>query len=91
MLAGPGAISNVILYAGGHEGIEHKLLVMAVVLSTALVVYWVWRLAARYGDRLNPSTLIIANRVMGLLLAAIAVEFILDGVAAHYPNIITID
>lgn len=90
LLAGPGTISNVILYAAIHEGIEHKLVVSGVVLATGLIVYLFVRGALALGHKLSDSTMMVINRVMGLLLAAIAVEFILDGIAAHFPGIETI-
>lgn len=90
LLAGPGTISNIILYSSLHDGLEHKLVVTGVVLATGLITYAFVRFGLRFGNRLNDTTLIIINRVMGLLLAAIAVEFILDGIAAHFPGIETI-
>ncbi len=90
LLAGPGTISNIILYSSLHDGLEHKLVVTGVVLGTGLIVYLFVRFGLRFGNRLNDTTLIIINRVMGLLLAAIAIEFILDGIAAHFPGIETV-
>jgi multiple antibiotic resistance protein len=95
MLAGPGAISSVILYADFHDGLTHKLLIsvviVIVIVVTALIVYGIFRVAMRMGGLLTPSTMVIVNRVMGLLLAAIAIEFILDGIAGHFPDLVMIE
>jgi multiple antibiotic resistance protein len=91
LLAGPGAISQIVLYSGLHESMEHKILVAFAVLSAAVVNYIVLRTTCAMGKGISPTTILIMNKIFGLLLAAIAVEFILDGVTAHFPDIVAID
>ena len=87
LLAGPGAISTAILYA--HKGagwVDQLVLVVEIWLVAALV--WIAMLA---GDRLmkllGKTGLNIASRIMGLLLAAIAVGFITQGVKTLLPGL----
>jgi small neutral amino acid transporter SnatA (MarC family) len=42
------------------------------------------------GQKLGETSTAIMNRVMGLLLATISIEFILDGIVAHFPQLISI-
>ncbi len=84
LLAGPGALSTAVIYTGFHEGISHRVLVSIVIIAVALVTLIIFRLAPLLLSKLGKSGLTVVNRVMGLIVAAIAVEFILDGVASHY-------
>lgn len=90
LLAGPGAISTIIVYAGAHESFEHSILVSLVILSVALLVYLIFRLALAMGPMLGDTVTIVMNRVMGLIVAAIGIEFIIHGIADHFPQLTVI-
>src|SRR5262245_53636977 len=82
MLAGPGAISTVILLKSQAKGVEQSIALMFCVCFACFVSYWTLRLAATHGVRLfTPIAMKLTTRIMGLLLAALAVQFILDGIA----------
>lgn len=89
LLAGPGTINTIIIYGSFHESFTHKLLVMGVILTVAVIVYLVFQISITMGQGLATKTTIIMNKVMGLILVAIAVEFILDGIVAHFPQLIS--
>ena len=81
MLAGPGAIATVmvLMSRAAWDPIRTPLVFVAVTITCG-VAYLLMRSAAR-AERLLPKTLLRAfERVMGLLLAAIAIEFIAGGV-----------
>ena len=81
MLAGPGAIATTMLameQAGGTAGV---LSVILGLLSALIVVYGVLRYAGWIGRALKENGIHLVSRVMGLLLAAIAVELVATGVA----------
>jgi multiple antibiotic resistance protein len=85
LLAGPGAISTVILDAhkgtnAGHYGIMALLLV-----ALCLIVWFTFLIAPWISQRLGKIGCNIATRLMGLLLAAIAVEFIAGGLRGLFP------
>jgi multiple antibiotic resistance protein len=82
MLAGPGAISTVILLKSQAKGIGQSLALVFCVCVVCFTSYWVLRLAATHGVRLfTPIAMKLTTRIMGLLLAALAIQFILDGIA----------
>jgi multiple antibiotic resistance protein len=80
MLSGPGAISTVILLQSEATTVWHSLALCGCILLVALASYWVLRMAAHGAKRLNPIALRISTRIMGLLLAAIAVQFMLNAI-----------
>jgi multiple antibiotic resistance protein len=82
MLAGPGAISTVILLKSQARDITYSAALVLCVCLVCFATYWILRLAATHGARLfTPITMKLTTRIMGLLLAALAVQFILDGIA----------
>ena len=79
ILAGPGAITTSIVLAGRATTVLHKLIFFTLIAAVALISYWTLRLAADSAKKLSPTLLNIVTRLMGLLLAAIGVQFILSG------------
>jgi multiple antibiotic resistance protein len=84
LLAGPGAISAVVLLSAGTGGVDSGtfwLLILAIVLIMAAA--WITLLLAIPIQRLLGLTgLAVISRVIGILLAALAVQFVFDGIAA---------
>jgi multiple antibiotic resistance protein len=81
MLAGPGAIATVmvLMSRAAWDPIRTSSVFVAITLTCAAA--WLLMRAAASADRLLPKTLLRAfERIMGLLLAAVAVEFIAGGV-----------
>jgi len=87
LLSGPGAISTIIIYANAHDSIEHSILVSLVIATVALLVYLIFRVAMAMGPLLGDTATTVMNRVMGLIVASIAIEFILHGIADHFPQL----
>jgi multiple antibiotic resistance protein len=79
MLAGPGAISAVVLLRGQAETFAHVIVLITVIAAVSLLVFLVFRMAATHVALFSGIGIRIAERLMGLLLAAIAVQFILNG------------
>ncbi len=85
ILAGPGVLSAVVLFSAEFEGVTHNLLMVVVMALVSVAVFLTLMLAVASDRLFTPNVTLIFNKVMGLLIAAIAFEFILDGIAAHYP------
>ena len=83
LLAGPGAITTVLLYTGGAAPAQVGVFmaVLAFVLLLTLVsLLLAPRIMALFGD----TGANVLSRVLGVLLAALAVQFVLDGVHATF-------
>ncbi|QSA96779.1 MarC family protein [Methylococcus sp. EFPC2] len=85
LLSGPGAISTVIVYGNLDPAWPHRLLVAAVVVSAAAVVLLALLLANRIAPVLGRTGMNVVTRVMGLIIASIAVEFIAQGLIELFP------
>jgi multiple antibiotic resistance protein len=79
MLAGPGAISTVMVLAGASKSAITTAGVYGAIALTALLCYATLAAATRLEQRLGQTGMRILTRLMGLVLCAIAVQFILDG------------
>ena len=78
MLAGPGAISAVLILRAQAEGRAQYFALLVSIGLVCLVAYFTLRFAV-YGSKwLNPLVLKLTARLMGLLLAAVAVQFALN-------------
>jgi multiple antibiotic resistance protein len=86
MLAGPGAISTTILLQNQAQTLARHMALYGCILVVAVACYLVFRLAVRGARFLNPIVMSIAIRVMGLLLAAIAVQFMLTGIKQFHAE-----
>jgi multiple antibiotic resistance protein len=85
LLAGPGAISTVVIYAQASEGsLLGSVTLYVAILLVMLVSYVVLRLGVRIFDRVGRVGLVAISRVFGLLLAAIAVQFVISGAAGAF-------
>lgn len=85
LLAGPGAISTVIIASHGG-GLLHRFVIIICIASACAVLWVILRLAGPLGERLGMTGLNIANRLLGLLLAAFAIETMAAaGLKALFP------
>jgi multiple antibiotic resistance protein len=82
MLAGPGSISTVMALMAQSVNWQHSALIIAVVGLTAFLSYWTLAAADKVGRRMGDTGIHILTRFMGLMLMAIAVQFILSGLTA---------
>ena len=79
MIAGPGSIASVMLLMARNDGIERSMVVLAA-LGTILVLTLVALLAAGPIMRLLGAKIeAVITRLLGVLLAALAVQFVVDG------------
>jgi len=85
LLAGPGAISTVILYAQRFSSILHYVyLAICIVLLVALTAL-LFRMAPAIARLLGKTGINIVTRLMGLIMAAMGVEFIAHGLRQLFP------
>lgn len=82
LLAGPGAISTVIVYATHHDSLAHFSWLSVCILLLGLVVWGFFRMASVLMQHISPLFMAISSKIMGLIIAAIAVEFIANGIRA---------
>jgi multiple antibiotic resistance protein len=82
LIAGPGAISATVLLAGTFSDVAARAVLVGIILAGVLITFLVFVLAERVDGFLGETGRSILTRLLGLILAALAVQFVADGVKA---------
>jgi multiple antibiotic resistance protein len=86
LLAGPGAISTTII-AAQQGGAAHLAAILACIAAVSVLTWIVLRAAYPIGARLGTTGLNIATRLLGLLLAALAIQTMAEGLKELFPGL----
>ena len=83
LLAGPGTITSILLLTAQARG---SLAMLAVIVAALGLVFLITRFVIGYGAEglmrlLRPGSLHVVTRVLGILLAALAVQYVLNGIS----------
>jgi multiple antibiotic resistance protein len=79
MLAGPGAISTVMVLVGESHAVWQHAIVYTTIVVTSIASYMILRGANQVRRYLGETGIRILSRLMGLLLVALAVQFVANG------------
>lgn len=86
LLAGPGAISTSIIAAEGGS-LAHQGIVVLCIAIVCVVVWLALRAAHRIAARMSTTGMNVATRILGLLLAAMAVQTMAVGLRQLFPGL----
>ncbi|MBS1516537.1 MAG: NAAT family transporter [Bacteroidetes bacterium] len=84
LLAGPGAISSIILYGSSSSGILEDVILVLIIFVVAVAVWLSLNAATKMEKALHPIGVKILTKISGLLVAAIAVELIHSGIVSLF-------
>ncbi len=79
LIAGPGAIASIILLVGDQPGWIGFAWVVVLMISVVMLVFFSFLLAGMFERLLGKTGIVVVTRLFGMLLAALAVQFVLDG------------
>lgn len=88
LLTGPGAITTVIVVIRTGQTLELKLIAILAIVLTFALSYLIFRFANKIDKILGITGSLVITRVMGLLLGAIAVNFIATGIWNIYMSML---
>ncbi|GHB34584.1 UPF0056 inner membrane protein [Pseudovibrio japonicus] len=80
LIAGPATISAIILLAGQAPGVTGQVGLIAVLLFVLVISFFVFLLATRIDKLLGSTVQLIITRLFGVILAALSVQFVADGI-----------
>ncbi len=87
LMAGPGAMSSIIVYSHQDPSWQHQLVLIGIVAVIA-VIAWLCLLSAELIRKgIGQTGMNIMTRIMGILIAAIAVEFVAAGMVGLMPGL----
>lgn len=79
LIAGPGAIASVILLTGQRPGAEGLAMVLSVTAAVVILVMVLFLASGLIEKALGKTGITVVTRLLGMLLAALSVQFVLDG------------
>ncbi|MEO6694921.1 MAG: MarC family protein [Ignavibacteria bacterium] len=79
LLAGPGAISGIILYGSKSKGLGEDMILAVIVLFISISVWLSLNAATKMEKALNETGIKVMTKISGLLVAAIAIQLIFSG------------
>jgi len=82
LIAGPGAIASVILISGQRPGIEGVMAAFGVTIAVMALVMTLFMASGLMERALGRTGINVVTRLLGMLLAALSVQFVLDGLRA---------
>jgi multiple antibiotic resistance protein len=85
LLTGPGTISTVIVYAGQAAHWYDRIPLIGIGAALGAICYVALRAAGPIANVVGQTGINIATRIMGLILAALAVEFMVNGLKSLFP------
>ncbi|AEH45763.1 multiple antibiotic resistance (MarC)-related protein [Thermodesulfatator indicus DSM 15286] len=88
ILAGPGAITTVLVLTAGHKDFGFRLEVIIAILAVSLITCLVFLYSTRIAKILGRTGTNLFVRIMGLILAVISVEYMAKGLGELFPGLL---
>ena len=80
LIAGPGSIASIILLSQTHTVISGMYELALIISPTMLATYLFFSATTYFNKYLSPTLIDVVTRILGMLLAALATQFIMDGI-----------
>lgn len=87
LIIGPGGISTVIIHASAARHMNDLFAIVAAGAAISVICYLSLLAAAKVSRLLGETGLTVLNRIMGMLLAAVAVEIVIAGIRSLFPQL----
>lgn len=87
LIAGPGAISTIIIFSQKSSSILHLFMMSAIIIAIVFYIWFALRMSTVITKKFGITGINIISRVMGLILAAISIEFITSGLITVFPGL----
>ena len=80
LLSGPGTISTAMNFVGEGKSFLYALLIILIFAIVCGITYLMFIMSKKIADKLNPSLITVISKIMGLILAVIAVHMLINGI-----------
>ena len=87
MIAGPGSIASVMLLVSQNNGLERASVIFAALLAVLLLTMAALLAAGPLMRVMGQKAEAVITRLLGVLLAALAAQFVIDGLKASFPSL----
>ena len=90
MIAGPGSITSAMILSANSQNYVDKFVFITMLILTLLITYLIFQTSGRISKFFGTIGLRILQRIMGLLLIVIAVQFVIDGITPIIKELFSI-
>jgi len=80
LLSGPGTISTAMNFVGEGKSFLYALLIILIFAVVCSITYLMFIMSKKIANKLNPSLITVISKIMGLILAVIAVQMLINGI-----------
>jgi multiple antibiotic resistance protein len=80
LLAGPGTISTAMNFVGAEKSLLNVVMVIAIFALMCGITYFLFLSSRKIAAKISPGILKVVSRIMGLILAVIAVQMLINGI-----------
>ena len=80
LIAGPGAITSIMVLSTSNPSLTYKVCLFLVIILTMLITLFILKASTKITQKIGTSGLRIIQRMMGIILLTISVQFIIDGI-----------
>jgi multiple antibiotic resistance protein len=80
LLSGPGTISAAMNFVGEANNFFYTLLIILIFAVVCGITFLMFILSKKIADRFSPSLIKVISRIMGLILAVIAIQMLINGI-----------
>lgn len=81
LIAGPGAMTSMILLVGSHSDLLSKSVIFGVMFAVIILVFAMFMVSGILARAMGRTGIVVTTRLFGIFLAALSVQFILDGLS----------
>ncbi|MGR3724456.1 MarC family protein [Abyssibius alkaniclasticus] len=81
LLAGPGAMTSMILLTGEHPDVTGQAIVFSVMFAILILVFAMFLVSGILAKAMGRTGIMVTTRLFGIFLSALSVQFILDGLS----------
>ena len=86
LIAGPGAITSVMILAAQAISFDQKVIFYLNIIITLLITFMILKLGKKLTRKLGTAGLRVIERIMGMILMVVAIQFIIDGLNTVITN-----
>ena len=82
LIAGPGAITSIMVLSTSNPNLKYKLILFTVIILVMITTLIILRMSSKITQTIGTSGFRVIQRIMGIILLTISIQFIIDGVKA---------
>lgn len=87
LISGPGAISTIIIRLGNIPTLQEQIIISGICILIAIIIGSIWYYAARLEHKLGHTGINIITRLGGLVLGAISLQTLAEGILGFFPGL----